>query len=94
MDKLNAQEVKSQLAVLDGWSKNPDGEITKTFTLASFPQALLFVNAVGRLAEAAQHHPDILIQWKRVILSLSTHDAGGLTQKDFDLALQIEALPK
>jgi 4a-hydroxytetrahydrobiopterin dehydratase len=94
MDKLNAQEVKSQLAVLDGWSINPDGEITKTFTLASFPQALLFVNAVGRLAEAAQHHPDILIQWKRVILSLSTHDAGGLTQKDFDLALQIEALPK
>jgi len=94
MEKLSTQDVQSQLAALDGWSVNSKDEITKTYTLAGFPQALLFVNAVGLLAEAAQHHPDILIQWKRVTLTLSTHDAGGLTQKDFDLAQQIEALPK
>lgn len=94
MQKLSAQEVRAQLANLDGWSLNQNEEITKTYTLAGFPQALLFVNAVGLLAEAAQHHPDFLIQWKRVTLTLSTHDAGGLTQKDFDLATQVEALPK
>ena len=94
MQKLSALEVKAQLANLDGWSLNQKEEITKTYTLAGFRQALLFVNAVGLLAEAAQHHPDFLVQWKRVTLTLSTHDAGGLTQKDFDLATQIEALPK
>jgi 4a-hydroxytetrahydrobiopterin dehydratase len=94
MEKLSAHEAQKQLASLHGWSANPAGEITKTYALAGFPQALLFVNAVGLLAEAAQHHPDILIQWNRVTLSLSTHDAGGLTTKDFDLAAKIDALPK
>ncbi len=94
MAKLNEQDAKDQLAKLQGWSLNQAGEITRTYMLANFPEALLFVNAVGFLAEVAQHHPDILIQWRRVTLSLSTHDEGGLTQRDFDLARQIEALPK
>ncbi len=94
MPKLSDQDAKDQLAKLPGWSLNHAGEITKTYMLANFPEALLFVNAVGLLAEAAQHHPDILVQWRRVTFSLSTHDEGGLTQKDFDLAKQIEALPK
>ena len=53
----------------------------------------MFVSAVGVLAEARNHHPDILIQWNRVRLTLSTHDASGLTMKDFDLAKEINGLP-
>lgn len=62
--------------------------------MSGFPQSLMFITAVGLLAEAAQHHPDILIQWNRVTLSLTTHDAGGLTEKDFALAQQIDQLPR
>ena len=62
-------------------------------TLADFRAALLYVGAVGYLAEQANHHPDVLIQWNRVTLTLSTHSAGGLTGDDFALARQISALP-
>lgn len=90
--KLSDKEVQSQLAKLAGWTL-VNGEITRMFTLPSFPAALLFVSTVGHLAEAANHHPDILIKWRNVTLTLSTHDAGGLTTRDFDLASQINALP-
>jgi 4a-hydroxytetrahydrobiopterin dehydratase len=53
----------------------------------------MFVMAAGLLAEATQHHPDITIKWNKVTLALTTHDAGGLSEKDFDLAKQINALP-
>ena len=55
---------------------------------------MAFVNQVAELAESADHHPDILINYKRVTLTLSTHSAGGLTEKDFDLASQIEKIPR
>ncbi len=90
--KLSDSEIKNQLSSLTGWSLE-NGEITRTFQLASFPAALLFVNAVGLLAEAAGHHPDILIKYRNVKFSLVTHDAGGLTDKDFALARQINGLP-
>ena len=93
MAKLTAKEAESRIANMHGWSLNAAGEITKTYTLTNFPQALLFVNAMGLLAEKAQHHPDILVKWNHVTLSLTTHDAGGLTDKDFDLARQIDTLP-
>ena len=67
-------------------------EIVRKFDCGTFPKALDFVNAVGERAEAANHHPDIDIRWKDVTLRLSTHDAGGLTQKDLDLAKEINAL--
>jgi 4a-hydroxytetrahydrobiopterin dehydratase len=60
------------------------------YTTASFAAALDLVNRVGELAEAAGHHPDITINYNRVMFSLSTHDEGGITQKDLDLASQIE----
>jgi 4a-hydroxytetrahydrobiopterin dehydratase len=92
MNKLSDKQVKNRLAKAKGWALTPAGEISKTYTLAGFPQAVMFTSAVGVLAEAAQHHPDITIKWNRVILTLSTHDAGGLTDKDFDLASKIDAI--
>lgn len=92
MTTLTPEQIQSALAKLDGWTQEGDS-ITKTYQLPSFPAALLFVNVVGHLAEAANHHPDILIKYRNVSLTLSTHDAGGLTTKDFDLAGQVDALP-
>ena len=70
-----------------------DGTLTKTVRCPSFPAAIDFVVAVGRLAEAADHHPDIDIRWRTVTLVLVTHDAGGLTELDLGLARAIDALP-
>lgn len=92
MTKLLAQtEIEQALASLDGWTQ-AGGEISRTFALRSFPAALAFVGAVGHLAERADHHPDILIRYRQVTLTLSTHSAGGLTEKDFDLAAEIDAI--
>lgn len=67
-------------------------QIVRKFDCGTFPKALEFVNALGERAEAANHHPDIDIRWKDVTLRLSTHSAGGLTQKDLDLAAEINRL--
>ena len=89
--KLSEAEVETQLGAISDWVRQGD-EIRKTFRLASFPAAIAFVTHVGFLAEAAGHHPDIDIRWRKVMLTLTTHDAGGLTQKDFDLAAQIDEI--
>ncbi len=68
------------------------GAITRTYEFTDFVEAIRFVNQAARLAEAAWHHPDIEIRWNRVILVLTTHDAGGLTRKDFSLARKFDAL--
>jgi 4a-hydroxytetrahydrobiopterin dehydratase len=73
------------------WDREGD-ELVKTVTKKDFVEAMLFVNAVADLAEAANHHPDIAISWNKVTLHLTTHSAGGLTQADFDLAGQIDEL--
>ena len=90
--KLTENQINLHLNNADGWSRNGD-DIHKTYQLESFPAALVFVNTVGHLAEAADHHPDILVQYRKVTLTLSTHSAGGLTDKDFELAAQIDGLP-
>lgn len=92
IEKLPAEEADARLGDLSGWTRDGDS-ITKTYSLPSFPAALAFVSTVGHLAEAADHHPDILVQYKKVSLTLSTHSAGGLTRRDFALAAQIDALP-
>ena len=71
-----------------GWENNGK-EITRLYKFKDFAEALNFVNKVAGLAEAADHHPDIDIRWNKVRLVLSTHSAGGLTEKDFALARQI-----
>jgi 4a-hydroxytetrahydrobiopterin dehydratase len=74
-----------------GWEWS-DTEISKTFTFTDFNGSMEFVNRVAEAAEAANHHPDIDIRWNRVTLRLSTHSEGGLTQKDLDLATEIDGL--
>jgi len=91
MQKLSDQEAQSRLAGLAGWQIDA-GELVKTFQFRDFRAALDFVNRVGELAEQAGHHPDIDIRYNRVRLGLVTHDAGGLTGKDFDLAGQAQKL--
>jgi 4a-hydroxytetrahydrobiopterin dehydratase len=79
------------LAAHSGWTL--DGEtIAKTFVLSDFNAAMGFVTRVALLSEVADHHPDIDIRWNKVTIALTTHDQGGLTEKDVDLAGAIEAL--
>jgi 4a-hydroxytetrahydrobiopterin dehydratase len=88
--KLADQDVAEALAALPGWERAGD-EIVKTFERASFPAAIAFVVRIGFLAEAADHHPDLDIRWRKVRVALTTHDSGGLTALDMQLAQQIEA---
>ncbi|HEX5221124.1 MAG TPA: 4a-hydroxytetrahydrobiopterin dehydratase [Verrucomicrobiae bacterium] len=89
MNKLSAAQIKTALAAIPHWKKQRN-TITRTFQFKDFPAAIRFVNAVARLAEKAWHHPDIDIRWNKVTLTLTTHDAGGLTQRDFTLAEQFD----
>jgi 4a-hydroxytetrahydrobiopterin dehydratase len=91
MTALTAQDAASRLAALPGWQIN-EGELTRIFSFKDFLSALAFVNRVGEQAEKASHHPDIDIRYNWVRLGLVTHDAGGLTAKDFDLAAVIDKL--
>ena len=88
---LTSEQVATELAATPGWLVS-DGQLTRTVTRRDFRDALLFVNAVGFLAERAGHHPDILIAWNAVTLTLISHSAGGLTEKDFALAREISQL--
>lgn len=88
---LSSQEIVSQLESLAGWQLE-GGEIVRTFSFRDFPGSLDFVNRVGELAETAGHHPDIDIRYNKVRLALATHDAGGITTKDFDLAGKINQI--
>jgi 4a-hydroxytetrahydrobiopterin dehydratase len=91
MSPLSTSEVASHLGSLPGWQVE-NGELTRTFTFKDFLAALAFVNRLGERAEEAGHHPDIDIRYNRVRLALVTHDAGGLTEKDFDLAAAADKL--
>ena len=88
---LSDDEIAAGLAALPGWEA-ADGTITKQFELADFRAAVAFVVRIAFEAEAADHHPDLDIRYRRVTVSLSTHSAGGVTAKDLDLAAAIEAL--
>jgi len=91
MAKLASSVVRRRLAGLKGW-KLADGALEKLFTFSNFKEAMFFVNSVAGLAEQAGHHPDLNVVYNRVRLRLSTHDAGGITTKDFDLAKRVETL--
>jgi 4a-hydroxytetrahydrobiopterin dehydratase len=82
MAKLSRAEVEQRLTSLNGWTLDGDA-IRKQFTFKNFVEAIAFVNRLAPEAEAADHHPDILINYKRVTLTWSTHSEGGLTDKDF-----------
>ena len=88
---LSQAEITSRLGSLPQWQMN-QGELTRTYSFADFRAALDFVNRVGELAEQAGHHPDIDIRYNKVRLGLVTHDAGGITETDFELAGRADAL--
>jgi len=89
--RLSDEEIARELGGLDGWTRDGDA-IRKQYTLGGFPDAIAFVTRLAFDAEAADHHPDITINFKRVTLVFSTHSDGGLTQKDFDGARKVDAL--
>jgi 4a-hydroxytetrahydrobiopterin dehydratase len=91
MKKLNESEIGAVLNTVPDWERHGD-VISRVFQFKDFPAAVRFVNAVAELAEEAQHHPDIDIRWNKVTLALTTHDAGGLTEKDFLLAKKSDEL--
>ena len=90
MELLSDSEVAGHLGRLPGWERHRSA-IRRTFSFANFASAMAFVNRVAELAEAMNHHPDIDVRYSKVTLTLSTHDAGGLTGRDFALAGKIEA---
>ena len=89
--RLDPAVIDAALAGLDGWRRDGD-VIRKTFEFPSFQWAMQFVQSVGALAEELGHHPDIDVRYRKVTLAVSTHDAGGLTSLDLDLAGRVEAL--
>ena len=91
MKQLTPSQIKAALPGVPQWRRKAS-VITRTFEFTDFVVAMKFVNAVARAAEKAWHHPDIDIRWNRVTLALTTHDAGGLTEKDFALAAKFDKL--
>ncbi len=93
MSLLSPDEIAARLRQLSGWQQ-ADHAIRKQFAFEAFLDGIRFVDRVASLAEAADHHPDVDIRYTRVIMTLSTHSAGGITEKDFALAEQIDKVVK
>jgi len=83
-------EIQDKLRDLPGWRLDA-GTIRRTYETDGWPTTLMLANAIGFVAEAADHHPDLAVSWGRLTVSTSTHSAGGVTDKDFELARRIEA---
>jgi 4a-hydroxytetrahydrobiopterin dehydratase len=93
MAPLSDAQIEERLQDAGDWHRGEDQSIVREVKLPDFAAAMAFVNRVAELAEAANHHPDILIHgWNKVLLTLSTHSAGGVTDADFNLAAQIDGL--
>jgi 4a-hydroxytetrahydrobiopterin dehydratase len=88
MPAFSSAEIQQGLAAIPDWALN-DGALVRSFSFADFREAMSFVNSVAALAERAGHHPDIDIRYNKVNLALSSHDAGGVTERDFSLASEI-----
>ncbi len=89
VEKLNDESIRGWLDGREGW-KRKGKTLTKGFSFASFRDAIVFVNRVASLADDMDHHPDIDIRYTTVSLTLATHEAKGLTQKDLDLAGRVD----
>lgn len=92
MEHLSIKEIHDRLQELNGWEMSDHTSIFKEFGFADFKEAMEFAQKVGEEAQRQNHHPDILIQYKKVTLTLTTHDANGLTYKDFKMARIIEQM--
>ena len=89
---MNESSINKQLQLLNNWSY-VDNAIEKNYSFKNFAEALLFINKVGAIAEKLNHHPELFNTYNKVKLRLTTHDAHGITQKDFDLAAAVDAIP-
>ena len=78
-------QIDERLRQLPGWSHS-SGAIQRAYETTGWPVTLMLVNAIGLCAELANHHPDLTVSWGRVVVTWSTHSAGGVTDKDFELA--------
>ena len=90
-ERLSDIAIQRELGSLPGWSRRGDA-IMKTFQFRNFLTGIDFVRAIAKAADAADHHPDIDIRYTKVVCTLSTHSAGGITQNDLDMARQIDRL--
>lgn len=89
--RLSESEIESRLQDLPGWDGD-DEELERAYSFADFKEAMFFVNAVAGVAEAMNHHPEIEISYNEVEIELTTHSEGGVTEKDFELAVRIEQI--
>jgi 4a-hydroxytetrahydrobiopterin dehydratase len=93
MPRLSDSELARHLAELPDWSVH-GGQLVRQFTFRNFPAAIAFVNRLAEVAEARQHHPDLDIRYRNVLIMLATHDEGGVTEKDTDLAKAADRLAR
>jgi 4a-hydroxytetrahydrobiopterin dehydratase len=89
--KLSDTDIDRRLQDLSSWSRKGDG-ITKLFTFKGFPDAVAFITRLAFDAEAADHHPDLQVSYRKVTVTWSTHDQGGVTEKDFEGARQSDTI--
>ena len=90
-DRLSDIAIQRELGRLPGWARRGEA-LVKTFAFPSYLAGIDFVNRVAHAAEAVNHHPDLDVRFAKVVCTLSTHSAGGITQKDLDLAATVERL--
>ena len=90
MDPMSQEDIDARLSELPDWARTGD-VLQRTFRFDDFVGAMAFVNRVAGIAEKQQHHPDIMVRYNKVTLTVTTHDAGGLTDKDFTLARDTDA---
>jgi len=91
-NRLDHDQLHQALAALPGWQLLPDGRLQRQLRFPDFAGAFTFATAVALHAEHAQHHPELTIAWGRVVVSTTTHDAGGITAKDLALARSVDGL--
>ena len=91
MSTLEPNQITTALRDLDGW-RHDDGRIVRQLEFDSFGEAIAFINRVAELADEADHHPDLSNSYNRVEVALTTHSAGGVTQKDLDLAARVDGV--
>ncbi|MFB9247137.1 4a-hydroxytetrahydrobiopterin dehydratase [Sphaerisporangium melleum] len=91
MERLDEAAISARLSQVPDWTREGE-EIRRTVVAPDFRTAIAIVNDVAEQAENLDHHPDIDIRWRRLHLALTTHDAGGLTERDFTLAARVDAI--
>jgi 4a-hydroxytetrahydrobiopterin dehydratase len=92
MSKFNEAEILARLPMVKGWERHGD-MLVRTWQFPSFRRALEFVNLVAALIEKTDHYPELIVNYRTVRIEMSTHDVGGLTERDFSLIAEIDAIP-